>query len=326
MNRIITDIDLAIQALSQGEVLAVPTETVYGLAANAEDPEAIKTIFLTKGRPLTHPLIMHIGEGWDLRTWVEDIPDYAHQLMEEFWPGPLTMVFRLKKEANISPLITGGQHTIAIRCPAHPLTLRLLNQWRHPIVAPSANPFGKISPTSATHVLNDFPEASFKILDGGVCTVGIESTIIDATHEAYFRILRPGIIGEIELSHYAALESGLKQSTMKVSGNLKHHYQPTKPLYYMDSETAKVIQEHPRLCQTHYVLYFSKGWEHAGLSYQFQNNPKDTAHELYAQLRMADQSAAEAILIELPPKTAGWEGLIDRIQKAGEPFQLLTSM
>ena len=320
MNRIITDIDLAIRELSVGHVVALPTETVYGLAADANNPSAINTIFSTKGRPLNHPLIMHIGQDWDLSPWVAHIPDYAHQLMKAFWPGPLTMVFQLKKGADVSPLITGGQETIAIRCPAHPLTLSLLHQWQHPIVAPSANPFGKISPTKAQHVLDDFPDASFVILDGGTCGIGIESTIVDVTDEVSFRILRPGLIGESELSHYPGFESSLKKSSLRVSGHLKHHYQPTKPLFYLDTEAAKTIKKNPERLQAHYLLYFSASWEKQALSYQLPNCPKDAAHELYTRLRIADQSTAEAILIELPPKTLGWEGLLDRIEKAGQAY------
>ncbi|OGV50538.1 MAG: threonylcarbamoyl-AMP synthase, partial [Legionellales bacterium RIFCSPHIGHO2_12_FULL_42_9] len=193
MSIITTDIIAVKNQLDIGEIVAIPTETVYGLAANANNAIAIDKIYCLKQRPYNHPLIMHIASGWDLDQWATAIPSYVYNLIDNFWPGPLTLVLPSRKE-NICDLITGGQPTIAIRCPGHSLTQQLLHQLGYPLVAPSANPFGKISPTTAAHVQISFHESNLMILDGGRCKLGIESTIIDATRFDSYQILRHGSI------------------------------------------------------------------------------------------------------------------------------------
>ena len=168
MPTITTNIDLVLEHLKQGEVVAIPTETVYGLAADATNESAIKKIFSIKKRPLNHPLIMHVCHDWDLNQWVNNVPVYAQHMILAFWPGPLTLVFNSKKDA-VHSLVNGGQNSIAIRAPSHPLTEQLLRRLNRPIVAPSANPFGQISPTTALHVAQSFPDEHFLILDGGRC-------------------------------------------------------------------------------------------------------------------------------------------------------------
>lgn len=317
MERITNDVDIIVNELRRGNVVSLPTETVYGLAADATNHAAVEKIFKIKNRPLNHPLIMHVAPDCDLTEWVESIPEYAIKLINSFWPGPLTMVFKLKKQANISQLATGSQGTIAIRAPAHPLTLEVLNKLERPIVAPSANPFGKVSPTEAEHVMQDFPEYSFSILEGGRCQVGIESTILYCVDEDKCCILRHGIIGESEIQKYCdVLEPG-KTRSIRVSGNLKSHYQPQKPLFYFKSREELQTKFTSLPLENLYFLCFSSCFQKDSISYLFPDCPKKAAKELYRQLRIADQSNKNIILTELPPETPEWSALTDRIKKAG---------
>lgn len=321
MRRITHDIDRIVNELRLGNVVALPTETVYGLGADATNEIAVKKIFEIKERPLNHPLIMHIAPSWDLEQWIEKPPKYIAKIIEAFWPGPLTMVFKLKKQANVSGFITGDQETIAIRCPAHPLALDVLNQLGRPIVAPSANPFGKISPTEASHVIDDFPEHSFSILDGGPCHTGIESTILYCIHEDHCMILRHGILSESEIQKYCNVVKPTDlREPIRVSGHLKTHYQPKKPLYYYSQENAPELKRTRLILKQSYVLCFSESLGEETVSHHFPSCPKKTAKEFYRQLRVADQSSKEIILIELPKETPECKGLIDRIKKAGSSF------
>lgn len=316
MSTITTRIELVLKHLQQGEIAAIPTETVYGLAANAENEQAIRKVYAMKNRPLNHPLIMHVAENRDLSRWVSQIPEYAHLLMKHFWPGPLTLVLPSKPE-QVSPLITGGQNTIALRCPKHPLTQELLHKLSFPLVAPSANPFGKISPTTAEHVQNSFKNQTLLILDGGRCPVGIESTIVGATNPHSYEILRPGLIGENQIDAILSVRQYAGTASIRVPGKLDSHYQPEKSLYcfpdaqainnFLDQNSKDII----------YVLAFSPiGRANLNYYYRFPTNPEQTAYELYYQLRRADQSKALCIAIELPPSSKQWEGIRERIVKA----------
>ena len=227
MTTITTNVNLALERLKQGDVVAIPTETVYGLAADATNETAIKKIFSIKMRPLNHPLIMHVCHDWDLHQWVTDIPEYAQHMIRSFWPGPLTLVFNTKEKA-VNSLVNGGQNTIAIRSPKHDLTQQLLRKLNRPLVAPSANPFGQISPTTALHVAASFPNEDFLILDGGRCDVGIESSIIQATHHNRYSVLRPGMIDLKTIERRFSAERPINQSTPRVSGQLDSHYKPKK--------------------------------------------------------------------------------------------------
>lgn len=316
MSLITDNTQLIVNALRQGKIVALPTETVYGLAADATQEPAIKNIFHTKSRPLNHPLIMHVAPHWDLTQWVSDIPQYAQRLINHFWPGPLTLVFRLKMGSELSALITGGQQTIALRSPAHPMALAVLNELGHPIVAPSANPFGKISPTEAQHVLADFPNHDFLILDGGPCDVGIESTIVEAIDIQHCRVLRHGVISQSELERFCdILET--HQNIPRVSGHLKSHYQPLKPLYYFDSRLTDDVLKAKQIADESYTLCFTNILSSQIVDYQFKHCPKDAAKAFYRQIRIADQSANMRLLIELPSSKKEWQGLTERIKKAG---------
>lgn len=314
MPLITTDIDCALQDLRQAKPVAIPTETVYGLAAMIDKEEAIKTVFAMKNRPLNHPLIVHIAQDWDLTGLVDFIPDYARQWMDAFWPGPLTLV--LQGGTNY-PLITARQSTIAIRCPSHPLAQNLLKQLGHPLVAPSANLFGKTSPTTALHVLESFPHSDLLILDGGRCPVGIESTIVDATQADHYQILRHGLLDEQALAAVTSVDCIQKNHDLRVPGLLESHYQPNKPLYYFDC-LASLHQ----FCKTKagdvYLIASSPPKDVPLACFcPLGQTPEQVAFDLYYQLRQGDASAASCIAIELPPAGCAWQGVRERIMKAG---------
>ena len=281
------------------------------------DEVAIQKIFSIKSRPLNHPLIMHVAKTWDLNSWVDYIPKYAQKLMDLFWPGPLTLVFKLNRLSQLSPMITGGQDSVAIRCPNHGMTLQVLSELQKPIVAPSANPFGRVSPTQAMHVYQDFMHEDFYILDGGPCEVGIESTILDARTEDSVEILRQGRVSAWDLQPLVNIHKST--STIKVSGRLKQHYQPGKPLFYFEAEDFNQIDA--QVLQSSAVLSFSPvlSIDHPN-AFLFPDGPYQAAQMFYAQLRMADKTDAKQILIELPPSLFSWAGLRDRIMRAGQPF------
>ncbi|AVP98241.1 threonylcarbamoyl-AMP synthase [Ahniella affigens] len=219
----------AVAALRRGEVIGLPTETVYGLAGDARNPEALQRIFATKGRPADHPLIVHLADAKQLSDWAIDVPVAALQLAQAFWPGPMTLI--LKRQANVSDLVTGGQDTVGLRVPSHPWAQAVLQAFGGGLAAPSANRFGHVSPTTAQHVRDEFGEAVPVVLDAGPCQVGIESTIIDLS-TGFARILRPGLITaeQIEAVLHASPEApGARQTsadTPRVSGSLASHYAP----------------------------------------------------------------------------------------------------
>lgn len=321
MPLITTNLELAVLDLQEGKLVAIPTETVYGLAAMITKANALKEVFAMKNRPLNHPLIIHIAQDWDLNELVENIPEYAQQLIKKFWPGPLTLVLQAKKD-QINPLITGGQSTVAIRCPSHPMAQRLLQRLDAPIVAPSANPFGKISPTTALHVKQAFSDQQLTILDGGRCSIGIESTIVDATNQNSYKILRHGLIDEKAIAAVISTDYSNDESTIRVPGKLESHYQPQKNLYYFDQyETLS------RFCQKRegdvYVIA-SKQPEtvEANHFHPLAETPEQVAFDLYFQLRKADFSNAICIAIQLPPQTSEWQGIRERILKAGVPYSI----
>lgn len=318
MSRITTNLEEAIFALKNNEIVAIPTETVYGLAGNALNEAAIAQIYALKKRPLTHPLILHVAQDMDLLQWVEAIPDYAKTFMHAFWPGPLTLVFRLKKNA-LSSMITAGQPTVAIRCPKHPISQALLQQLGFPLVAPSANPFGKISPTTAEHVALSFADKDLLILDGGRSTLGIESTIVTATDPDYFQVLRQGLIDETMLRQVVPDKLRIQETDIAVPGRLKEHYQPNKTLYHFDFGAIESALEFIReKNQPYYLLSFA----HQNLKphYQWPNHPEKLAYELYYQLRIADSTDAQFLITELPPDEKKWQGIRERLIKASVPL------
>jgi L-threonylcarbamoyladenylate synthase len=298
----------AVQSLKNGEVIGLPTETVYGLAADAMNGEAVKKIFALKGRPADHPLIVHIADASQLSIWAMAIPEEAFVLAQHFWPGPLTMI--LKKQPQVLDAVTGGQTTVGLRCPAHPLALTLLKQFGGGVAAPSANRFGRISPTTAQHVHDEFGDAVPIVLDGGECEVGIESTIIDLS-AATPRILRPGMISQTEIEAViGVIDSGASHNSPRASGTLAAHYAPRTPMQMLKREDILLKPT----ADTQFLLL---GEPIAGLSgLCLQNKPAAYAHYLYAAMRELDQRHAALILIEQTPQTPDWLAVNDRLQRA----------
>ena len=304
MSFITKDISLILSRLEAGEVVAIPTETVYGLAADYAFESAIQKIFEMKKRPSQHPLIMHVLPQWDILQWVKDVPDVAWDAMNLYWPGPLTMVFHLKEQA-VSPLITGGQSTVAIRAPNHPLIIELLKRLGRPLVAPSANPFEKLSPTTAIHVQKHFFQEDLAILDGGRCEVGIESTIVDMANDIG-AVLRAG---QCDFS----FETIKKQTKIRVPGAHSKHYQPYKPCYYVEN-----LDTFTGALDDFYVMRFKPN-PLQKTDYLFPLDFKSVCFEFYYQLQIADESDAKAILIELP-NHADFEMIKDKIKRAASAF------
>lgn len=310
----INQIDEAVDLLKKGQLVALPTETVYGLAADACNPDAIKKVFVAKGRPSDHPLILHIDSFEKLCDWVEDVPENAKLLADHFWPGPLTMIF--KKKAHVDPLITGGLNTLAVRVPHHPVMVGIIKKLGTAVVAPSANAYKKISPTKPDHVLNTLNGKIAAVVDGGASSVGIESTIIDMTKDIPV-ILRFGVITVemIEAILGIKIDAPLHHN-QKVSGNVKDHYQPEKPLLLLSlDQIDALIQQEPENAVIYYSDLF-KGT--AGKLYKMPFSKTEYAQKLYDVLHQADNTQVHKILVEMPPNVPEWADVIDRLIKASQ--------
>ncbi|WP_426115241.1 L-threonylcarbamoyladenylate synthase [Massilia sp. PWRC2] len=312
----------AARALEQGALVAFPTETVYGLGADASNPAAVAAIYAAKGRPQDHPVIVHLAPGADLADWASDIPPEAHQLAAAFWPGPLTMI--LKRAPGVPADVSGGQDTIGVRCPAHPLAIALLQAFRHGrggIAAPSANKFGHVSPTTAQHVRDEFAAdgSVAMVLDGGASEVGIESTIVDlsrlATHGPV--LLRPGHISADAIAAVIdRLPASADAAAPRASGTLESHYAPHTPVAMQESAQLAVTVARLQAAGKKVALihYSAMPASHAAL--RLPAAPAGFAHALYAALRSMDGSGAELILVEAPPRDALWTGVNDRLRRA----------
>ncbi|MEY4059312.1 MAG: hypothetical protein RL551_551 [Pseudomonadota bacterium] len=337
-------INEAVQTLRDGGLVAFPTETVYGLGADAKNPDAVKRIFTAKSRPSNHPLIVHLAapDKFDqsqidwvpvLSPWVRDLSEDALKLINAFWPGPLTLVF--KKDKSVLNELTGGQDTVAIRAPAHPIAQELLRKFKGGVVAPSANRFGKVSPTSAADVRSEFEGMlELMILDGGDCEVGIESTIIDLSSGEHPVLLRPGLItpGEIftktGIKVYLPGESDLvKQGgdAPRVSGSLRAHYAPTTPLrMYAPGRVLDALSEFPDIKSRVAVAVWDSDSSlgddgHPSAHFEEVIVPSDSAafaSRLYRSLRDLDQQGWDLILFPEPPVGEEWDGVRDRLQRA----------
>ncbi|QWE04263.1 L-threonylcarbamoyladenylate synthase [Polynucleobacter sp. JS-JIR-II-50] len=337
-------INEAVQSLRDGSLVAFPTETVYGLGADAKNPEAIKKIFTAKGRPSNHPLIVHLAapDKFDqtqvdwvalLAPWVRDLSEEALKLINTFWPGPLTLVF--KKDKSVLNELTGGQDTVAIRAPFHPIAQELLRKFKGGVVAPSANRFGKVSPTSAADVRNEFEGMlDLMVLDGGDCEVGIESTIIDLSSGDKAVLLRPGAITPTEIFAKTGVKvyrpGELKDDQVvndlpKVSGSLKAHYAPTTPLrLYAPGRVLDALSEYPDIKSRVAVAVWDSESSlsedgHPSAHFEEVEVPSDSgafASRLYRSLRDLDQQGWDLILFPEPPAGEEWDGVRDRLQRA----------
>jgi len=325
-------IALAAQALQRGELIGLPTETVYGLAADACNAQAVAKIFDIKGRPSDHPLIVHVTDIEGAKRFASDIPDFAKRLIDAFWPGPLTLI--LPRIKDVATVAAGGQNSVGIRCPSHPIARQILlaaqNLGVWGLAAPSANKFGRVSPTTAAHVHEEFGDALL-IVDGGACDVGIESVIVDCTRGQPV-LLRPGVLTLEQLS-LACSEKVLLQGEQllptanapKASGTLAAHYAPAAKLFLMDKQGID-----QKLAQRKDFSLLAI-WSRAPLTAQSQEpsdkksdinwqqmptDPNQCAHELFAQLRAFDSLGVEQIWVETPPSESVWEGVLDRLRRA----------
>ena len=324
-------ISQAVAVLRDGGLVAMPTETVYGLAADARNPEAVKRIFAAKGRPADHPLIVHIADHRQLDAWCAEVPDAARRLAEAFWPGPLTLI--LKRDARVLDAVTGGQSSIGLRVPAHPVALALLRAFGDGLAAPSANRFGHVSPTTAAHVHAELGNAVDLVLDGGACAIGIESTIVDLT-AGQPRILRPGGItrARIEAVLGTAIPAALSglAGVPRVSGALPSHYAPHTPLRWAVPTAGatglnrSAVIETAGESSTVGIIAIGGPDEEAALQGVFSRlewrslpaEPEAYAQRIYAELRELDALGLDLILLEAPPDTAEWEAVRDRLQRA----------
>lgn len=326
----------AAAALERGELVAFPTETVYGLGADAGNAEALRSLYRLKGRPASHPSIVHLQGAEDMELWSSAVPDAAWLLADAFWPGPLTLV--LPKAACVLDELTGGQTTVAIRVPAHELAQELLTFFGRGIAAPSANKFGRVSPTCADDVRREFSSDLALIIDGGQCQVGIESTIVDLSGGEP-RILRPGMISESSilavLSGKTVAEpievSSTSIQSPRVPGALLSHYAPGCLLQLVEaSSLAAKIQSVLEEGKRPSLMIFPRSAEALtsilvpGIIKHLicSENPEQYARDLYRQVRLLDSPDTDLILVERPPQSEAWTAIQDRLSKAaGQRFR-----
>lgn len=319
MTHSVSDLDItrAAAQLKAGELVAFPTETVYGLGADASNADAVRKVFAAKGRPADHPLIVHIADTAQLANWAREIPQAVHTLAQKFWPGPLTLV--LKRHPKVPDAVTGGQDTVAIRVPSHPVAQALLRAFNGGIAAPSANRFGRVSSTTAAHVREEFGDTVACVLDGGATDVGIESTIVDCSGAAP-TLLRPGMITPQQIEAVLGAPLAAPQAKPpRVSGMLDKHYAPQTPLMQMEGDLV-VELAHSLVRQGKHVAVLARTKLQPLLdNLTWVAAPVDAAgyaHDLYANLRALDHAGCDAILVEQPPDEAEWLAIRDRLNRA----------
>lgn len=305
----------AVQLLKEEMVVALPTETVYGLAASIKSDAALEKIYQLKRRPRQNPLIIHISNLSHLKQCTDVVHDYVYDLINKFWPGPLTMVF--KKSSSISGVVSNNLDTVALRMPNHPIFTKVIEEVGSPLAAPSANPYTQISPTQSIHVCNYFGD-DLAVLEGGKCEIGIESTIIDVTQKMSINILRPGLITALEISSIAGVECFSTPSKLKVPGTDKKHYSPKTKTYYFDAVSANYLMEYTSNLNS-IVLSIDNKFNVDNVI-QLPNFPAKYAQVFYETLISCDAQSYDAIFIELPPSTAQWSGIVDKIKRAGSPL------
>lgn len=304
------DILKAAMALKNGYLVAFPTETVYGLGADATNQDAVSRIFSIKNRPINHPLILHLGSINEIENWAIEIPDYAYKLANKYWPGPMTLI--LKRRSNVKDFVTGGQETVGIRIPNHEIALSLLQEFKKigsgAIVAPSANKFGKVSPTSFEHVsqelLNDL-DSNDLILDGGQCQIGVESSIIDCTKN-FPKVLRPGAISEEQITEIIELDLSSKPTDIRVSGSFNSHYAPN----------AKVLLDQTPAPGDGFIALKNIPTPQGAIRVGEPLNIEEFAKNLYSNLRRVDELALEKVVVIQPQGLGLAVAIRDRLKKA----------
>jgi L-threonylcarbamoyladenylate synthase len=310
MPTITRDIDKAVARLQAGGLVAIPTETVYGLAADARNAAAVAQVFATKGRPASNPLIVHLAESAWANEWAAEISEPAARLMAAFWPGPLTLVVTAR--ADVPAAVTAGQDSVALRIPDHPVGRELLRRFGRAVVAPSANRFMSVSPTTAEHVKRQFPGVDLLVLDGGACTVGVESTIVSLLPDDPPRLLRPGMIGRdaIEAVLGCALASG-DHGHVRAPGQHERHYAPARPAWRF-AEADEQYRSNPRIGW----LLCGRALDVAGPLIDLGDDPVEYARRLYAALYRLDHADVDAICIQITPLDDAWHAVHDRLRRA----------
>ena len=315
------DVARAVAVLEAGGLIGLPTETVYGLAADASNVSAVARIFAAKGRPADHPVIVHLADAAQMDDWANEIPQSARRLAAAFWPGPLTLI--LERAAHVQDAVTGGQATVGLRVPSDPLAHAVLAAFAQAragcpagIAAPSANKFGRVSPTTAQHVREEFGAAVDLVLDGGQSVVGIESTIVDCTVDPV-RILRPGAITREQVA--AVLEQVVSvdatdAATPRVSGSLEAHYAPRTPTCLIDAEDLADALKHHADKRVALLAFTSAHSVQHRITASTQ--AQAYAHALYASLRELDAVGCDVLLVERPPAGAAWDAVNDRLRRA----------
>lgn len=307
----------AVAILKRGGLVAFPTETVYGLGADARNPAAVARLYRVKGRPPDHPVIVHIGDAAQLPDWAREIPPAARTLAERFWPGPLTLI--LKRAPSVGDYLTGGQDSVGLRVPGHPVALELLRRFGGGIAAPSANKFGRVSPTTAEHVRDDLDGEVDLILDGGACEVGIESTIVDLSGGGP-AVLRPGRISAAEIAAVTGVAVKTRGAQApRAPGSLESHYSPRCPVRLVDPERwENALHRHATTPHSVLALRARPESDASLLWIAASADPAKYAHHLYANLRALDASGCRLILVEAPPRDNEWAGIRDRLTRAAE--------
>ena len=343
----------AADVIAAGGLVGLPTETVYGLAADAANEAAVANIFTAKGRPSEHPLIVHVADSESASRFASQIPEFAQKLMDAFWPGPLTLI--LPRRPEIAAAAAGGQNSVGLRCPSHPVALALLKACAergiHGLAAPSANQFGRVSPTTAAHVQGEFGD-QLLILNGGACTVGIESTIVDCSRGVPV-LLRPGVLTATQIEYVCGqnlllnnehsrksirqleadfiplevtpseiLEDAPRASigyAPRASGMLESHYAPKAKLRLMDAKALQTALDILDTDAKNIAVYSRQQMHSASTTILFRRMPEDAAQaaqQLFAALRELDQPDIKLIWVETPPEDAVWDGVRDRVTRA----------
>lgn len=309
----------AAEILRRGGLIAFPTETVYGLGADADKEAAVRKIFAAKGRPADHPVIVHLHEAHQIRDWAVEIPQAAWKLSDAFWPGPLTMI--LKRSGRASDVVTGGLDTVGLRVPSHPVARELLKRFGGAIAAPSANRFGRVSPTTAEHVRQEFGDALDLILDGGNCEVGLESTIVDLSGHA-LAILRPGFVTAEQIeSVLGTVLAQPDERSPRAAGRMASHYAPRARVEIV--EASKVASRYAELRAAGRQVAVIGGPEDTSVSPAARiGAPVDVesyARQLYSLLRAVDDASFDIALVTLPAEVGLGTAIADRLRKAAGP-------
>ena len=327
----------ATDVITAGGLVGLPTETVYGLAADAANETAVAQIFTAKGRPSEHPLIVHVADAASASHFASEIPTFAQKLMDAFWPGPLTLI--LPRRPEVAAAAAGGQNSIGLRCPSHPVALALLKACAargiHGLAAPSANQFGRVSPTTAAHVQGEFGD-DLLILNGGACSIGIESTIVDCSRGVPV-LLRPGVLTNTQIEFACGqnllskdeqsgqsirlLEADLMplEAAPRASGMLESHYAPKAKLRLMDAKALQTALDILGTDAKHIAVYSRQQMHSASTTILFRRMPDDAglaAQQLFATLRELDQPDIKLIWVETLPEDAEWDGVRDRVTRA----------